>query len=487
MPLTILIDSNIFIALESLGISPDAHSHDSAKFNRLASQLGARITVAAATREDILRAPKERQNARLEQLSRYFVLDPVPRDQELARRAGFSEPLRLNNEVDLDILGALEAGAADWLVTQDVSLRKRARRAGLGNRVLSLPEVLETLSALVSKPSLLPSVATIVGYQIDTDAPIFDSLKLDYPEFIQWWRDRVAKEHRDVLVLGSHSSPEGIAVLKLETDMPHGLQGKVLKICTFKTDGAYQGTKRGELLLSAAIDYARRNGCKRTYLEVLPSKESLLHWLVEFGFVLIKDAVTQRGEHVVMKELVPPTESPQLSALEYNIAYGPGALRPEAVHLVPIQPQFHRRLFPTAEAQLPLFPRSEPCGNAIRKAYLCNAHTRTLEPGDAVIFIRTGGKSMATAVGVVESTQISREPHQIMAFVGNRTVYSFDEMIKLCQNRETLAIRFRLDRIITPSWSIIDLQSAGVLRSAPRSIQKVRERGTEWLRQQLAG
>lgn len=389
--------------------------------------------------------------------------------------------------MDLDILGALEAGAADWLVTQDVSLRRRAGRAGLGDRVFSLPEVLDTLGALVSKPSILPSVETIAGYRIDTSAPIFDSLKLDYPEFIRWWRDRVAKEHRDVLVLGSHANPEGIAVLKIETDTPHGLQGRVLKICTFTTASAYQGTKRGELLLSSAIDYARRNGCERTYLEVLPSKEPLLNWLVDFGFVLNKDLGTHRGEHVVVKELVPPTELAQLSALEFNIAFGPGALRPEKVHLVPIQPQFHRRLFPTAEAQLPLFPRSEPCGNAIRKAYLCNARTRTLESGDALIFIRTGGRSMATAVGVVESTRVSREPYQIMAFVGNRTVYSFGEMRGLCHNGETLAILFRLERILTPSWSIIDLQSAGVLRSAPRSIQKVREGGAEWIRQQLEG
>ena len=54
--LTILIDSNIFIALEEVGVSNDAHSLESAQFASLATRFGARIVVSAGTRNDILQA-----------------------------------------------------------------------------------------------------------------------------------------------------------------------------------------------------------------------------------------------------------------------------------------------------------------------------------------------------------------------------------------------------------------------------------------------
>ncbi len=222
-------------------------------------------------------------------------------------------------------------------------------------------------------------------------------------------------------------------------------------------------------------------------MEVLPIRDTLIAWFQSFGFVVAEGSTTSRKELVLVKELIPSSASRQLSALDFNIAYGPGAVRAELIHIVPIQPRFHRLLFPEAEQQHSLFPRLQPCGNAIRKAYLCNASSRLVHVGDTLIFVKSGSNSCASAIGVVESTLVSNSPEEIVAYVGNRTVYSVEEIQKLCERGETLAIRFRMDRVLSPSWPKAELQAAGVLTGTGQSIQRVRKDGIEWIRTRLDG
>jgi hypothetical protein len=144
-------------------------------------------------------------------------------------------------------------------------------------------------------------------------------------------------------------------------------------------------------------------------------------------------------------------------------------------------------LFPEAEEQRTLFPRGDACGNAIRKAYLCNAPTRKVQPGDMLLFLRTGLESgaAATAAGVTEATMVSTDPDDIIAFVGNRTVYTARDVRSLCRKGEVLAIRFRFDRALSPSWTRTTLRNAKVLEGSAQSIFQVNTEGVQWIRQQL--
>lgn len=483
--LKIIIDSNIFIAAEDVGHTEGPHSSKVAQFLSLSSEMGIRIVVANATREDILRAPAQLRQRRLRELEKYHVLGEVPLPVGLAARAGFPKDRSPNDNSDLGILSALELGAAAWLVTEDATLRRRAVRAGFSEQVFSISDVLESLRSYLSKPSSIPTVQTVAGYQVNVNSSIFDVLRADYPSFDSWWKSKVAEEHRPVLLLGQRDDPEGLAVLKVEFDQPHGIVGKVLKICTFVVAGKFSGARRGELLLKATIDFARRNMCDHVYVEAFPTKTFLIDWLYEFGFAALRDATTIRGESVLSKQLAPSEATPLLSALQHNVTYGPGSLRLQNIHIVPIRSIWHQRLLPEAEIQAALFPRSEACANAIRKAYLCNARTRRIRPGDTLLFLETGGRSAATALAVTESTLVSRAPQEIITFVGNRTVYSSDEINGLCTQGEVLAIRFRFDRVLAPPWRTADLISSGALRAAPRSIQRMQDGGLEWIRCRL--
>lgn len=492
---SILIDSNVFIAAESHD-TPDGHVHgtDAATLLRLAAQLGFPVMVSHGTVTDFLQASPEVRTQRQRQLEKYHVLAAVPTPPGLQAAAGFPTALGPNDRADLEVLATLASGAAEWLVTIDGRFRKRATRAGYGDRVFSLTEALDTLNPLIAAPTHLPAVTVVKGYQVQLQAPIFDSLRGGYPDtptspgFNTWWQTKVAREHRDVVVLGDPRDPEGIAVLKAENDQPHGLPDRTLKICTFKVSDDFQGTKRGELLLKAVVDYARRNGHEHLYVEVFPAQEELCGWLPEFGFHTVAGATTDRGELVLHKRLHPDPAAPPLTPLAHHVAYGPGDALVTRAHVVPIRAGWHHKLLPEADPQGDLFAGTDACANAIRKAYLCHANTKLVTPGDVLLFYRTGtGASSVTAVGVVEQTLRSDQPAEIIRFVGSRTVYSQAEIRTWCAEGPVLAIRFRLDRVVAPPWPANTVRSNKVMNGTAQTIVRVPEEGLPWVRQQLDG
>lgn len=388
------------------------------------------------------------------------------------------------------MLSTFATGRATWLVSQDNILRKRAARADLMG-VISLADAVETFQTLTNPLELtIPASAIVPAYTVSLDAEIFESLKRDYANFLFWWRAKVVAEQRSVIVLGDASTPEGIAVLKVETDQPYGLPDPVLKMCTFKISDQFQGAKRGELLLKACIELARGQGQLAIYMEVLPDKTELLEWLGQFGFRAIRDAGAPDQQLVMRKHLTPPSGAAVLGPLQHAIAYGPGSLKITRAHVIPIRAGWHHRLLPEAESTdgqlFDLRDGREGCGNAVRKAYLCNASTRKVQPGDGVLFIRTGdGPAIITSVGVVEQTCVSRAADEVAAFVGTRTVYSYEEIERLCGQGDVLAILFRFDRALSTPLKAATVQAAGHLKGTVQSITEITPEAVAWVRQQL--
>ncbi len=93
-------------------------------------------------------------------------------------------------------------------------------------------------------------------------------------------------------------------------------------------------------------------------------------FLEQFGFE--ESSVQPNGELVLMKSLVAPASLESLTPLQFNIRYGPRNTWLDGVkkYVVPIQPRFHRTLFPDIERQKSLFPGHFACGNSILKAYI---------------------------------------------------------------------------------------------------------------------
>ena len=288
-----------------------------------------------------------------------------------------------------------------------------------------------------------------------------------------------------------------VAICKRETDCVYPFEQPVIKISTFKVSESRGSLKYGELLLKAVLADAHVAGAASLYVEVFRRHGQLIEFLRDFGFV-DSGAGTDRGECVMHKTLRPTHDDMALSDLDFHVKFGPPALLArQSGFVVPIEPRWHRQLFPELDRppadveQLPLFswtsePLTHPWGNAIRKAYLCASNSKQVAPGDLLLFYRSEDRRQVDVLGVVEDVLRSRDPHEVAQFVGRRTVYTPEEISVMCRSvRGVLAIRFRQDRSVEPGWSVADLRLAGALRGVPQSVTRVRERGMEWLRDQL--
>lgn len=484
-----LIDSNIFIPLEPTRLTDiEAGTPLATEFARLVAQAGHQLFVHPASREDLLRDDeKTRRTLREIQFEKYPLLPepPLPSSRMIGILGDVAKGT--NDWVDHQLLAAIEANAADFLITEDRSLLRKAARLGFEERVATVPEaisIFKDLFDLVPPPP--PAIKPIKAHNLDEADPIFESLRSDYPGFDEWLI-KCKREHRQAwIVQGESQGYAGLCILKREDPGEFGLTGKVLKICTFKISERHNGFRFGELLLKYSFEYADFNKFDRIYVTAFEKHEDLIDLLGNFGFQPITDK-TARGEIVLVKRLsFIEEERNSHGPLEFNIKFGPFAVKLQdiPIFLVPIQPQYHRMLFPEAENQLSFFPGRHPCGNSIRKAYLSNAAIRKINPGSNLLFYRSEDFQCITALGVVEGTMVSSKPTDIARYVGKRTVYSFKDIAELCK-REVLAILFRQSMILKSLLDIDELIRSGFVLKAPQSIMQLPKEATEWLQTRL--
>jgi len=497
--LRLLLDSNVVIALEPYAGALEPSLASAARLVRLANEQGHLLCVAPATLDDLRQSGDvTRRVQRIAELEKFHLLQEPPLEADLICRAGDSPP-GTNDHRDLRVLAALDTGGATHLVSDDTRLRRRAARAGLAEAVLSLSEAVELLEGFA--PAVFPAPPRVERpktYTLNREQPIFAGLRADYPDF-DMWLNKVRRESdtRTSYLIKDGDDYAAIALLKPEPDCEHDLEQPVTKISTFKVADGHGGVKYGELLLKTIFLEASRTKIATLYVEVLPSHPEVLDFLADFGF---EDcgARSELGEHVMVKRLIPSLDDDDETDLEHHIRYGPPALRArQAMYVVPIKPRWHDQLFPECAQdrarteQLSLFPvenppLTHPWGNALRKAYLCNSPTKSIVPGDLLLFYRSEDWQAIAAVGIVEDIIRSRSPDEVMTFVGRRTVYTPQEVTAMCRGvGGLLALRFRQDRLITPPWALSELTFAGVLKSWPQSITKVPRRGQEWVRERL--
>ncbi|MCJ7668098.1 MAG: GNAT family N-acetyltransferase [Anaerolineae bacterium] len=486
-----LIDTNIFIPLEPTDFADlEAGTPAAIEFARIVSETGHQLYVHPATRLDIRRDVDEgRRKVREILFNKYPCLpNPPPISSRLESILGRAEP-QTNEWVDNHLIAALDADAVDFLVTEDVLLRKKAGQLGLENRAATVAEAISIVQDLFDiAPMPPPAVRAVKAHALNEADPIFKSFREDYPTFDKWLT-KCKREHRQAWVIDvGNSRLAAVCIIKQEKSVDFGLAGKILKICSFKVSEEHNGFRFGELLLKTVFVYASSNRYDWIYVTVFEKYGDLIGLLEDFGFHDMGHR-TKLGE-VVLAKPMSFTEADRDSQhpLAFNIRYGPFAakIKGALAFVVPIKPQYHRLLFPEAEQQLELMPGRHPFGNSIRKAYLSNAAIRTITPGANLLFYRSEDIRSVTCLGIVESTLVSSSPIEIARYVGKRTVYRFAEIEALCQ-REVLAILFRQSRILKDTISLEELIANSVLSAAPRSILTVPEGSTAWLQTRLNG
>lgn len=441
-----LLDTNIVIPLEPTRESEyEINTRMAFEFWNSANKLKQEIYVHPYIRHDFERDKDEqRKDLRDITLDRYTQIPEVPPMQKAIE--SFGREIRFSNGwVDNHLLNCIYLGVCDYLVTEDTGIHRKARKLGLESQVLRLNSALQTLKDLFERnPAPPPPVVETRCYNLDVTNGIFSSLRRDYEGFDKWFEEKCRREHRTCFVVKGEDgvSIAGICIYNQEKSVEGLLDGRVLKLCTFKVADEFSGHRYGELLLKAAFEYAYANRIEYIYFTVHPEHEHLIDFASEFGFVHIGE---KSRELVLCKEMTPDKRrAGRIGPLKAHILYGPRytVLDESRVFVIPIQPQYHRILYPEMQAQTSFLQR-QTCGNCIRKAYLCHSNRQDLREGDTILLYRSQDWKAITNVGIIEGTRRSIRPNEIARFVTKRTVYSYADIEELCDHNEVLAIRYR--------------------------------------------
>jgi ribosomal protein S18 acetylase RimI-like enzyme len=494
----LLVDTNVVIALED----PQPVQASLAELVRLCNEYSIGLFVDGANYDDVARDKNDhRRQITLSKLEKFQRLRdvPVPSELELVARFG---PIRSDNDrSDVRLLVALDSKAVDFLVTADVDLHKRADKALIGAGVLTIEEALTWLKqSFVTKSVSLPHITEKKAYQLSQTDAMFASLRSDYALFDQWF-DKCKREHRDCWVLEVENEVAGIIIRKDEkhADAQTIHSGpRILKICTFKVREEFQGEKFGELLLKQALWHAQQNDYDLAYITVFPKHAFLIDLLKYFGFRETK--TLPNGELLLEKVLLKGSLSPlSVNPFDFDRQNYPRFHDGPSVSkfCVPIQADYHRRLFPEIAfgRELPLFPTetfgpilsrgaARTPGNTIRKVYLCRAKTTQIRPGDLLFFYMSKDERLLatqsiTTVSVAEQVTAVANGDDLIKLTAKRSVFSAYEINAMVTESDepVKAIDFLLAGHIQPSVQLSTLLTNGIFSNRPpQSIARLSEK-----------
>lgn len=346
-----LIDTNVFIGLEDHAeVAPHF-----ASLQQLAGRHGVEIFVHEAALDDIRRDKDQaRRRVSLSKINKFPVVKKMAGIDQATLEAKYGRIRRPNDLVDATLLHALEIGAADFLVTEDQGLHERAERvpSTFGARILYVADAVSFLRTTYEAVAVVfPAVVEMEANTISQDDPIFASLRGDYPDFDNWWREKCVKPMRKCWVVMDEGRVAGLIVRKDEkpADTDATLPGqKFLKVCTFKVRAESRGVKLGELLLKQVLWYAQSNNHDVVYLTTYPEQQTLMALLEYYGFRHTCD--NANGERIYEKAINRERLQPSPGASLFDLAREnyPRFATGDGVdaYAIPIQEEFHEILFP---------------------------------------------------------------------------------------------------------------------------------------------
>ncbi len=489
--MNLLLDTNILIAAYPRDRrAVEASSNLASELIRLANEYGHTTYIHPYTIEYDLRIDDQQNREwRIRLSDKHPHLSSPPSIQPgISNRLGTPEQ-GSNDWVDHNMIAAVVGNAVDGLVTEDKKVLSKSKSLELGERVMNIEDAIAMLRGLMPKhsnPRLL--AGEVEAHLINGEELIFESLRNDYPGFDDWLA-KCKREHRTAWIIKDDQALAALTIVKDENPAEYNILGKTLKIGLLKVSEYYPGMRYGESLLKAVFDYIQANSYDTAYVTILPKYENVTRFFEDFGFNKI-DAITELNEFVLVKSFTPSSDSDSLDPLEYHILYGPhNYLHDQPAFIVPIQPNFHKQLFPELELnmQFPEMLNSHPFGNSIQKAYLSKRDNRSIVPGSILYFYRSHDWRRLTVVGIVEEIMLSQYPREIASYVGKRTVYSYDDIRSMVcgKNPNVLSILFRQSLTIDMNINYGSLRCANILSGPPQSITRISQEGVQWIQNQM--
>ena len=478
-----LTDTNIIIQLED----DRPVQAEFSEMVRRCYEHGVTLYVHEASEEDINRdRDVKRRAVTLSKIAKFPRISGVPTPPNNVLESRFGAVANDHDRVDVQLLNALDRNIVDFLLTEDLGIHQRARRAGLQERVLRVRDALDWLVATFEPAKVaLQHIVERKCYQLDKADPIFDTLREGYPDFDKWFE---GVGQRPCWCLEVDREIAGIVIRKdnetgAETDatLP---ANKILKISTFKVKEEYRGEKFGEHLLKQTLWYAQLNHYDLVYLTAFEDQQDVLaDLLVQYGFK--GTAVKQSTGETIYEKLLCHGPARALSLpLRDDYAQYPCFREDDKVQVlcVPIQPRWYRVLFPENTPQPMLLPGVHQAdaertpGNTIRKVYLCKAQMRKVNPGDIILFYLSGkeiGSGSIRTVGIVEKYREIGDPENLLRATGRRSVYSVDEQVAMLKASPVKVLDFLVIGHLKDPIPLGLLNAMGGINGVPQTIRTV--------------
>ena len=276
--------------------------------------------------------------------------------------------------------------------------------------------------------------------EINFDDTFFNSLRGDYPEFMNWVARKKDQGENAYVLIGESCQIDGFLYLKEEYDVNSDItpllpSERHIKIGTFKVNA--HNTVLGQRFLSLAFRKMLVTESRYIYATMFDKQSGLRDLFLKFGFV--EWGNNRRNEMVLYKDW---SETGDIYH-DFPLVH----CRQNHKYLLSIYPAYHFPMFPDSKlyTERNQGSRDLPVTNTIEKIYMCKmAGVKSLQAGDIVIIYRTSNSAgCAEYNSVATSICIVAEIRHIDNFS------SFEEYFEYCQkgsvfSQEELSDYYRL-------------------------------------------
>lgn len=392
-----------------------------------------------------------------------------------------------NDINDSLLLNEVVEDRVDIFITEDRGVHQKAASIGISNRVYKISHFVE--KCIEEHPELVNykvlSIQKVHFGDINVEDSFFDSFRNDYPGFDKWFKK---KSEEIAYVCNYKNTLIGFLYIKIEdtnenyNDInPLFDRKKRLKIGTFKV--AVNGYRVGERFLKIVFDNALVNKVDEIYLTIFentPEQQKLIELIEEWGFYLFGNKTSSSGvEKVYCRQFSKGVdrENPKLS-----FPYLSGAAN---VFFVPIWPGYHTELLPDSilNTESPEeYKDNEPHRNALSKVYISHSYERNLNPGDIILFYRTGGKyiGVATTLGIVEKVHKNIESaEELFKICRKKTFFTNDQLLEFWDRYDSsrpFVVEFLYSYSLPKRPNLAKLVELGIvsdIMSVPRGFSKI--------------
>ncbi len=232
---------------------------------------------------------------------------------------------------------------------------------------------------------------------INLSDSFFDSLKVDYAEFSEWFYKK--SENNALIHFDGNGNLNGFLYLKEEDEVLdiEPPQGKLcrLKVGTMKIDA--HGTRLGERFMKKIFDYALHKNSEEIYVTIFDKHKQLVKLFTEYNFNKIGIKSSKNGiEDVYSRKMKGNDIIPSYPFINFENNCN--------IYFLSIRPEYHSRLFPDSllNTEDNRVVKDISHTNSIHKIYIGSmSGMEGLKKGDIVLIYRTAEAGKAARFSAV--------------------------------------------------------------------------------------